>query len=122
MSADKSELSPPRGRALPEGLTTLLVFGGGAVALYGAFTGLHAGLERAEPFLTVLFTTPFWSWTLAFLFEAVFRSALAITEEIANKMTILGGIACAVGYFLEPPHRTESKAQSAVGARAETLK
>jgi len=57
-----------------------------------------------------------------FLFETVLQSALAIIEETANKMTILGGIACAVGYFLEPPHRAESKAKSAVGARAETLK
>ena len=111
MSAENSELTPPRSSAIPDWFWQLVALGGGAVAVMGALGGIDAGFERAAPVLHTLGTKPVGLWTIQFLIESVFGALALILGEILNKVAIIGAIVGGVGYFMHANSKTRASGQ-----------
>jgi hypothetical protein len=102
MDVNNAEQAQPSKPMVPEGLSTLLMIGGGLVAAYGAITGLDPGLDQAAPLLHKLGTLPIGLWTIEFLINSVFGVIIGVLSEVLNKFTVIGGITAFVGYALLP--------------------
>lgn len=102
-AADKAEKTSRGLLTVLRGVSVLLfgLIGGGALAaIYGVGFGLDPGLQRAGNVLAPIATTPIGLWTLKFLADTISASALQFMDEVLNRFSVLGAIACAVGYFL----------------------
>jgi hypothetical protein len=102
MDANNAETTPRSAPVVPEGVAILLWVGGLLVAAYGVVSTLDAGFEHAGPILKRRGTLPIGFWTIEFLVQSVFGVVIAVLEEVVNKYSVVGGIACFIGYILQP--------------------